>query len=84
MQEVFDALLYEQHIKYVQTQCRNKNYLEKTEKNQIVVDYISTMTDDYFENLFKLLFPKSHLGFKHIGYFDTMNGTNKKNYQNNM
>ena len=35
---------------------RGEDY-SKTEPNQIVVDYIASMTDDYFIDLFSLLFP---------------------------
>ncbi|MBQ3235789.1 MAG: HD domain-containing protein [Clostridia bacterium] len=42
---------------------------EETEKNQIVVDYIASMTDDYFIELFDHLFPSSSLKLKYVGYF---------------
>ncbi len=43
---------------------------EETEKNQIVVDYIASMTDDYFLELFDYLFPNSKHTLKYVGYFD--------------
>ncbi len=43
---------------------------EKTEINQIVVDYIASMTDDYFIDLYKFLFPTSNLEIKYKGYFN--------------
>ena len=43
-------------------------YLE-TEENQIVVDYIASMTDDYCIELYRHLFPKSNLDLAYKGYF---------------
>jgi dGTPase len=43
---------------------------EETEQNQIVVDYIASMTDDYFIELHRYLFPKSKRKIKYVGYFD--------------
>ena len=63
--------IFNHHIKYI-----NKPYYkratpyEETEKNQIVVDYIASMTDDYFIELFHKLFPQSSLDIKYVGYFD--------------
>ena len=42
---------------------------EATEPNQIVVDYIASMTDDYFIALHKYLFPDSSLQVKYKDYF---------------
>ena len=43
---------------------------EATEPNQIVVDYIASMTDDYFIALHKHLFPDSQLQVKYKDYFN--------------
>ena len=43
-------------------------YME-TEKNQIVVDYMASMTDDYCIDLFRFLFPSSNVKFPYKGYF---------------
>ena len=43
-------------------------YLD-TEQNQIVVDYIASMTDDYCIELYRHLFPKSNLDLAYKGYF---------------
>lgn len=40
------------------------------EPNQIVVDFIASMTDDYFLDLFHHLFPDSNLKVEFKGYFD--------------
>ena len=42
----------------------------QTEPNQIVVDYIASMTDDYLIDLHHYLFPDSKLQVKYVGYFD--------------
>ncbi len=48
---------------------RTRPYLD-TEPNQIVTDYIASMTDDYFVDLYKHLFPHSKRKIEYIGYFD--------------
>ncbi len=65
------SYIYNHHINYI-----NKPYYkrftpyEQTEPNQIVVDYIASMTDDYFIDLFNHLFPSSSLKIEYKGYFD--------------
>ena len=44
-------------------------YLD-TEPNQIVVDYIASMTDDYCAELYEYLYPKSNLKIKYKCYFE--------------
>ncbi len=63
--------IFTHHISYVKKCYYNKEckYLDES-KNQIVVDFIASMTDDYFVELFKHLFPKSNLNIKYKGYFD--------------
>lgn len=43
---------------------------ESTEPNQIVTDYIASMTDDYFIDLYEYLFPDSDKKITYKGYFD--------------
>ena len=43
---------------------------EMTDPDQIVIDYIASMTDDYFIELHKFLFPQSDLCVEYRGYFD--------------
>ena len=45
---------------------------ESCEFNQIVVDYIASMTDDYFIDLHRYLYPYSKLRVDYTGYFDTI------------
>jgi dGTPase len=63
--------IYKHHIEYINKPYykRDVPYME-TEKNQIVVDYIASMTDDYFIELYKYLFPSSNLKLKYKGYFE--------------
>ncbi len=66
-----DSLIYKHHINFVErTQYKRKIPYIETEKNQIVVDYISSMTDDYFVEIHKLLFPKSKYQVEYRGYFE--------------
>ncbi len=66
-----DSPIFSHHINYV-----NKAYYkrdipyEQTEPNQIVVDYIASMTDDYFIDLYAHLFPESRLKIVYKGYFE--------------
>ena len=63
--------IFTHHIDYVNKAHykRDASY-EKTEPNQLVVDYIASMTDDYFVDLYAYLFPKSEIQIKYRGYFD--------------
>lgn len=49
---------------------KNAADYDKTESNQLVVDYIASMTDDYFIELHEFLFPGSCHGLRYRGYFD--------------
>lgn len=73
-----DSILYKHHILFLEAANRVRydketSFLEKylaNDPNEIVTDFIASMTDDYFIDLHNLLFPKSshHLTYK--GYFD--------------
>jgi len=43
---------------------------EETEPAQIIADYIASMTDDYFVDLYAHLFPESKLSIRYNGYFE--------------
>lgn len=63
--------IYRQHINYVnKTHYPRAVAYETTEPNQIVVDYIASMTDDYLIDLHRYLFPDSALTVRYVGYFD--------------
>ena len=63
--------IFTHHIDYI-----NKSYYkrsvpyEQSEPNQIVVDYIAGMTDNYFIELHRHLFPESDYKVEYKGYFD--------------
>lgn len=48
---------------------REVPYIEE-DKHQIVVDYIASMTDDYFIDLYNYLFPDSSYEIAYKGYFE--------------
>ena len=64
--------IYQHHVDFVVANhyAHSMPYME-TEPNQIVVDYIASMTDDYCTELFKFLFPNSK-DIKYHGYFETL------------
>lgn len=63
--------VFTHHINYVnKTHYKRATPYEAGEPNQIVVDYIASMTDDYFLDLFAHLFPESKLKIEYKGYFD--------------
>lgn len=83
MGEIYDQMLedllkgnrnspiFRHHINYVnRTRYRREVPYEKSEPNQIVVDYIASMTDDYFIDLHRHLFPRSPYKVEYTGYFD--------------
>ena len=83
MGEIYDQMLHDlrtgnknspifrHHINYVnRVRYRREVPYEKSEPNQIVVDYIASMTDDYFIDLHHYLFPESPYKVEYTGYFD--------------
>ena len=72
-----DSPIYVHHIDHVNSYHKRTTPYEKTEHNQIIVDYIASMTDDYFIDLHAYLFPDTHYPVVYRGYFDDMNEKNK-------
>ncbi len=83
MTALYDRLLYDiiaqntaspvftHHIDYVNGAHYERAVpYESAEPNQIVVDYIAGMTDDYFVDLYARLFPDSRYAIKYKGYFE--------------
>ncbi len=83
MREIYEHLLddlinkntsspiFKHHIDYVNSaHYTRKMPYEQTDPNQIVVDYIASMTDDYFVDLHSYLFPESDKKIIYKGYFD--------------
>lgn len=66
-----DSPIFSHHINYVNKAHYKRDIpYEQTEPNQIVVDYIASMTDDYFIDLYAHLFPESSLKIVYRGYFE--------------
>lgn len=69
-----DSIIYKHHIQDMMSY--KANYVKSTvdysaeEPNQIVVDYIASMTDDYFLDLYEYLFPQSKLKVNYRSYFE--------------
>ncbi len=65
--------VFKHHVDFVQNNhyAAKSPYIE-TEPNQIVVDYMASMTDDYCTELFHYLFPKSSFDVKYHGYFEDL------------
>ena len=83
MEEVYEHLLndlikgnssspvFSHHIAYLNKAHYKRDIpYEQTEPNQIIVDYIASMTDDYFIDLYTHLFPNSNKRIIYKGYFD--------------
>lgn len=63
--------IFTHHINYVnKAHYRREKPYESTEPNQLVVDYIASMTDDYLIDLHRHLFPRSGYQVEYKGYFD--------------
>ncbi len=68
-----DSPIYTHHIAFVEkTPYKRSSPYFKTEKNQLVADYISSMTDDYFVEIHQFLFPNSSYNVEYKGYFDDL------------
>ena len=67
--------IFRHHIDYVNqfSYPRDTPY-EKEEPNQLIVDYIASMTDDYLIDLHHFLFPDSDLHVDYTGYFIDLQG----------
>ncbi len=72
-----ETLLYRHYITYIfHTANAHSNtfHLQEyllSDANDIVVDFIASMTDDYFIDLYSYLFPHSALQVKYRGYFES-------------
>lgn len=66
-----DSPIFRHHIKFVNaSHYKHRIPYENTEPNQVVVDYIASMTDDYFVDLHRKLFPESNLEIPYVSYFE--------------
>jgi len=69
-----DSVIFKHHVEFLNNLNRfydDYNYLENNEENQIVVDFIASMTDDYFTDLYGYLFPKEKT-IEYISYFNDL------------
>lgn len=72
--ENISSPIFTHHINYInKSHYKRETPYQQTEPNQIVVDYIASMTDDYFIDLYAHLFPESNLKITYKGYFDFKN-----------
>ena len=63
--------IFTHHINYIgKTYYKRRIPYTETEPTQLVVDYIASMTDDYFIDLHAYFFPHSPLKVEYIGYFE--------------
>jgi dGTPase len=66
-----DSPIFRHHIGFLEKPYfRRATPYSATEPNQIVVDYIASMTDDYLIDLHAYLFPDSKLKIEYKGYFN--------------
>ena len=69
-----NSIIYRHHINFI----NNNNYdrgaadYRDEDKHQIVVDFISSMTDDYFIDLYEFLFPTDKMPVQYKSYFEDM------------
>ena len=67
-----NSIVYNHHVKYV---LENTEYYDKEKKylsedeTMIVADFIASMTDDYFIDLYYYLFPEESRKIEYISYF---------------
>lgn len=68
-----NSILYQHHVEFVKENTATygyETYLERTTPEQMVVDFIASMTDDYFVDLYAYLFPKSSYKIEYVSYFE--------------
>ena len=66
-----ESPIYRHHINYLnRIHYKRTTPYEMEDPHQIVVDYIASMTDDYFIDLHHYLFPGSEYKVEYRGYFE--------------
>ena len=66
-----DSPIFRHHVDYINsTRYHRDSPYGKEDPNRIVVDFIASMTDDYFIDLHHYLFPDSALKVNYVGYFE--------------
>lgn len=71
------SIFVKHHLEYLAEQNKYSRYFDieeyrAAEPNQLVVDYLASMTDDYFVDLYEELFPNGKYKVKYKGYFDVV------------
>lgn len=67
-----ESVIYRHHIRYIKDITKyysKKDYMEN-DKHDIVTDFLASMTDDYFIDLYHYLFPNKKHSVQYIGYFE--------------
>lgn len=68
-----DSVFFKHHMNYIVEQTkpyrRLNNYMDERPE-YLVVDFMASMTDDYFVDLYSHLFPQSDISIVYKGYFD--------------
>ena len=70
-----NSVIYKHHIDYINENTKYRvqgNYLNENSYDDIVTDFIASMTDDYIIDLYRYLFD-SPSGAEYISYFDDKN-----------
>ncbi len=68
-----DSFVYRHHLNYINRLNQYTGGFEdyaSSDPNEIVADYIASMTDDYFIDLYGVLFPERPCKIKYRSYFD--------------
>lgn len=68
-----NSVIYKHHIDYINKRGSHYNNTpyENNEPNRIVTDFMASMTDDYFTELYKYLFPTKEVP-AYSSYFDNL------------
>ena len=66
-----NSVIYRHHINFVEENTKRKDGFDYRKENphKIVVDYIASMTDDYFIDLYSKLFPEKETAIRYHSYF---------------
>lgn len=70
MQKDLSSPIFRYHISDIDQSYYRKTPYEQESIDQIVVDYIASMTDDYFLDLYNMMFPNEKHDVSFKGYFD--------------
>ena len=65
------SYIFTHHINHLfPNEEMRESYISSSSCDEIVVDYLASMTDDYFLDLYLECFPGKKLPFEYFGYFD--------------